>query len=84
MQEFTLQELFELTRDRAGEPEDRELDADVVDVVFERLGYDSVALLEVLSEIRHRFGIELADETMHRRRTPREVLDAVNVVIRNR
>ncbi|MCX4816355.1 acyl carrier protein [Streptomyces graminifolii] len=84
MREITVEELFELTRERAGEPEERELNADVLDVVFEHLGYDSVALLEVLSEIRHRYGIELADEAMSRGRTPREVLEAVNGVIRDR
>ncbi|GIM92596.1 acyl carrier protein [Paractinoplanes toevensis] len=84
MGEFKLDELLDLTRNHAGEPDDVDLDERIVDVMFEHLGYDSVALLEVLSQIRSSYGIDLSDDVMNRNRTPREVLDAVNAVIQRR
>jgi act minimal PKS acyl carrier protein len=81
---FKLDDLLELTRNHAGEPDEFELDEQIVDVMFEQLGYDSVALLEVLNQIRSQYGIDLSDETMNRTKTPREVLDAVNAVIEQR
>ncbi|MET9341818.1 acyl carrier protein [Nonomuraea sp. NPDC003804] len=83
MEELTLEKLIELTRTYAGEAEEAALGDDIIDVLFEQLGYDSVALLEVLSQIKHRYGLDLSDETVGRQRTPRDVLATVNEAIRN-
>jgi minimal PKS acyl carrier protein len=82
VEEMTLQRLIDLTRTHAGEHEEGALDGDVIDVLFGNLGYDSVALLEVMSQIRHQYGIDLADDTVGTARTPRQVLEKVNQVIR--
>ncbi|CDR06327.1 methyltransferase [Streptomyces iranensis] len=57
------------------------MDGDVIDVLFGNLGYDSVALLEVLSQIRNQYGIDLADEVVGTSKSPRDVLNAVNAAI---
>ncbi|MGW4826636.1 acyl carrier protein [Amycolatopsis japonica] len=84
MRELTLTELIDVTKTYAGEVEEGALDEDIIDVLFENLGYDSVALLEVISQIKHQFGIDLSEESVGRLKTPRQVLDAVNAVIRSR
>ncbi|MGW3186087.1 acyl carrier protein [Kitasatospora sp. NPDC001119] len=83
MTELTLDDLIHLTRTYAGETEEGALDDDVVDVLFGNLGYDSIALLEVVAQIKHQYGIDLADDTIGTARTPREVLARVNSVIQS-
>jgi act minimal PKS acyl carrier protein len=83
VREFTLEDLVDLTRTHAGEAEEGVLDGDIVDVLFTHLGYDSVALMEVLSQIKHQFGIDLADDAVEGMRTPRAVIEKVNEVIRS-
>lgn len=81
MSQMTLEELIDITRAQAGEAEQGMLDGDVIDVLFEYLGYDSVALLEVVSEIKHRFGVDLSDEAVGSARTPRKLLALINQAI---
>nr|ABX71141.1 Lcz24 [Streptomyces sanglieri] len=81
MQKFTLDDLVDLTRTYAGESEEGALDGDIVDVLFTHLGYDSVALMEVLSQIKHQYGIDLSDDSVDALRTPRAVIEKVNAVI---
>ncbi|WP_340377086.1 methyltransferase [Streptomyces sp. SS7] len=84
MQEFTLEELVELIEAHAGEPDEGELDVSVVDVLFQELGYDSVQLLEVVSQIKARYGLDLAEGILAEMRTPRQVLDTINELLRSR
>ncbi|MGN5376903.1 acyl carrier protein [Streptomyces lasalocidi] len=51
-------------------------------MLFGNLGYDSVALLEVVSQLKNQYGIDLSDDSMGTFRTPREVLEVVNATIR--
>ncbi|MDP4503525.1 MULTISPECIES: acyl carrier protein [unclassified Nonomuraea] len=81
MREFTLAEFIELMETHAGEPDEGRLDDTVIDVLFEQLGYDSVALLEVLSQIKHQYGIDLAEEILGDVKTPRQALDKINELI---
>ncbi|MGP4046381.1 methyltransferase [Streptomyces sp. 2A115] len=82
--EFTLEELIELIETHAGEPDEGELDVTVVDVLFQELGYDSIRLLEVISQIKQRYGLDLAEEILAEMRTPRQILDAINGLLRSR
>jgi len=84
MQEFSLEELIELIETHAGEPDEGELDVSVVDVLFQELGYDSVQLLEVISHIKARYGLDLAEGTLAELRTPRQILDTINDLLRTR
>ncbi|MDX3117017.1 acyl carrier protein [Streptomyces scabiei] len=83
VREFTLDDLVGLTRTHAGEAEEGVLDGDIVDVLFTHLGYDSVALMEVLSHVKHEYGIDLAEDAVDALRTPRAVIEKVNEVIRS-
>lgn len=76
--ELTLHDLRRILRAAAGADEGVDLDADILDVPFEDLGYDSLALLETGSRIEREFGIELADTTMADAATPRALLTSVN------
>ncbi len=84
MRELTLADLVRVTRSRAGEAEEGVLNGDILDVLFEQLGYDSVALIEVLSEINHEYETDLSEQTVASLKTPRAVLDTVNRIIRER
>ncbi|MER7770495.1 acyl carrier protein [Kitasatospora sp. NPDC096140] len=72
---------MDLTRTHAGESEEGALDGDIVDVLFTHLGYDSVALMEVLGQIKYQYGIDLAEDAVTALRTPRAVIEMVNAVI---
>jgi act minimal PKS acyl carrier protein len=82
MGEFTLQDLVVTLRQCAGEEEDVDLDGDILDVTFDELGYDSLALLNTIGRISRERGIELPDDLTAEAGTPRELLDTVNHSIR--
>lgn len=75
--EFSIEDLKSVLRAAAGEAE-VSLDGDIVDVPFDDLGYDSLALLETGGRIQRERGITLDDETITGAGTPRELLAAVN------
>jgi act minimal PKS acyl carrier protein len=75
--EFTIDDLRRVLRAAAGEGEGG-LDADILDLPFDDLGYDSVMMLETSSRIQRERGIELPDETVTDADTPRALLDVVN------
>jgi len=79
--EFTLEDLRSVLRAAAGEEDGIDLDADILDVPFEDLGYDSLALLETGSRIERERGIELPDSTVTDAQTPRALLAAVNALL---
>lgn len=83
MPEKTVVELGDLLRilaEGAGVPEGVELNAEVLDVAFEDLGYDSIAMLETATRISREFGICLDDEDVATAPTPRRLLEVVNIV----
>ena len=75
--EFTLDDLRRMLRATAGE-EDASLDSDILDVGFDELGYDSLAMLETSRCIELECGIALADSTVTSAETPRALLAIVN------
>ncbi|MER6331222.1 acyl carrier protein [Streptomyces sp. NPDC014983] len=76
MREVTIDDLRQLLRTAAGESE-ADLDGDILDMEFENLGYDSLALLETASLIERHHGVKVADDIAGAR-TPREFLGRVN------
>ena len=76
--EFTITDLVALLRACGGEDEDVDLYGDILDVEFEELGYDSLALLETAGRIQREYDITLDDATVGESRTPRALLAAVN------
>ncbi len=76
---MTLDDLTRMLRESAGEEEGVDLNGDVMDVPFMELGYDSLALLQVIGEIQRTYGIEVPDDAVADAETPRALLDLVNV-----
>jgi act minimal PKS acyl carrier protein len=75
---FTIDDLKQVLRAAAGEGEGVDLDTDILDLPFDELGYDSLALLETSGRIGREHGIELPDSTVTEARTPRALLAAIN------
>jgi act minimal PKS acyl carrier protein len=78
MSEFTLEYLVKTLRESAGEDEEVNLDGDILDVTFDDLGYDSLALFNTVSRIEREFGISLPDNVVEQAETPRAMLGEIN------
>ncbi|MFF9149784.1 acyl carrier protein [Streptomyces sp. NPDC055051] len=74
----TLADLTRMLRESAGEEEGVDLDGDVIDTPFMELGYDSLALLQVIGQIQRDYGIEIPDDAVVDAETPRALLALVN------
>jgi act minimal PKS acyl carrier protein len=78
-QQFTLDDLKRMLRAAAGEEDDSDnLGSDILDMGFEELGYDSLAMLETSRCIELECGITLDDDTVTTAATPRAMLELVN------
>ncbi|GAA3501010.1 acyl carrier protein [Streptomyces griseoincarnatus] len=52
---------------------------DILDREFEVLGYDSLVLLETSAQLKHRYDIDIPEDVIRDLKTPRAVLEYVNV-----
>jgi act minimal PKS acyl carrier protein len=84
MDRFTLDDLRQIMLEWAGQAEDVDLDGDILDVTFENLGYDSLAMLETTSRIEKAAGIKIPDYTVNELSTPRTLLHFVNDSVSHR
>ncbi|MFE0733500.1 acyl carrier protein [Streptomyces sp. NPDC058855] len=78
MARFTLDALRAVLVACAGEDDGVDLTGDILDVTFEDLGYDSLALMESASRIERDLGVVLDDADVSEALTPRLLLDLVN------
>jgi act minimal PKS acyl carrier protein len=78
MKEFTKIDLTRTMRAAAGEDESVDLDGDILDISFEELGYDSLAVLETVTAVEREFALALKEEDMSTIETPRKFLAFVN------
>jgi minimal PKS acyl carrier protein len=78
LEEFTVADLRRILRAAAGTGEEIGSDADILDVPFEDLGLDSLALLETGARIQREFGVTLADSALVEAATPRSLTETVN------
>ncbi|GAA4849872.1 acyl carrier protein [Kitasatospora terrestris] len=74
-----LADLTRLLQESAGADESIDLSGDVLDSSFFDLGYDSLALLQVVGVIQREYGVTLPDDAVAAE-TPREFLALVNGV----
>ncbi|MGW7537844.1 acyl carrier protein [Amycolatopsis sp. NPDC054798] len=81
MTEFRIEELTRLLRECAGEDEAIGLDGDIMDTLFDDLGYDSLALFNTVSRIERDFRISLPDDTVAEAKTPRALLQEINACL---
>ncbi|GAB2937482.1 MULTISPECIES: acyl carrier protein [Streptomyces] len=81
MPALTITELTDLLRECAGEAEAVNLDGDVLDVPFEVLGYDSLAVLQTTGRIERDYDVTLDEDAVTDAETPRQYLELVNEAI---
>jgi act minimal PKS acyl carrier protein len=84
MAQFTLDDLKQTLRVAAGEDESVDLDGGILDVEFGELGYDSLAILETASHIERSLGVKLPEDEVGKQQTPREFVDFVNSILREK
>ncbi|MDT3397084.1 acyl carrier protein [Streptomyces sp. B1866] len=75
---FTLDDLKRILLEGAGAAETVDLDGEILDLGFDELGYESLALLETGGRIEREYGITLDDQELTDGATPRRLIDAVN------
>ncbi|MFF5639799.1 phosphopantetheine-binding protein [Streptomyces sp. NPDC012825] len=80
---FELGDLKRILKEGVGADESVDLEGDILDVDFEALGYESLAMLETGTRIEREFGVVLTDETLTETTTPRRLIEAVNVQLRS-
>jgi minimal PKS acyl carrier protein len=78
LQGFSLDDLRAIMRSAAGEGDDYDLDGDIAETPFADLGYDSLALLEVSSQIRQAHAVSVPDGALHGESTPGGTVRLVN------
>jgi act minimal PKS acyl carrier protein len=76
--EFTVADLRRILGAAAGTGEEIGSDADILDVTFEDLGLDSLALMETGARIQREFSVTLADSALVEAATPRTLVETVN------
>ncbi|MBV9312260.1 MAG: acyl carrier protein [Pseudonocardia sp.] len=81
MTEFTIDRLRTTMRSCVGVEDDVDLDGPIEDTPFDELGYDSLALLEVLNQLHREFGIDVPDDAITDLPTPASVVGYVNQMI---
>jgi act minimal PKS acyl carrier protein len=75
---FALDDLRRILRESAGTSDGVDLDGEILDVAFEELGYDSLALMETATRITREFGVPIGDDAVTTASTPRHLLGLVN------
>jgi len=78
LKHLTLVEFVAVVRACAGDSDEYDLDGDILDVTFEELGYDSLALLEVSARLKQEHGVVLTDDEILGLSSPRAALELVN------
>ncbi|HET8661620.1 MAG TPA: acyl carrier protein [Micromonosporaceae bacterium] len=78
--QFTMDDLVEIMQTSIGLDDGVDLGGEHADEQFTEIGYDSLALLELAAQIKHRFGVHISDEAaLDEMRTPREAVNYVNL-----
>lgn len=78
MNPLTIDDLRVLMRSCAGVDESIDPEADIDDVNFIDLGYDSLAILEMANQVQRRYGLLIPDDAVHEMLTPRQALVYLN------
>lgn len=78
MGDFSLQELKEIMRTAAGVADDVDLDSDIADIEFNALGYDSLAVLELVSQVERRYRVSIPEDAIPEMPTPGRAVQFIN------
>jgi len=80
MRDFTHEDLRRVVCEAAGD-DGGALGPDALDVPFNDLGYDSLAMFETLSRVSREWGVPLADDLVRPTLTPGELLATVHAAL---
>ncbi|MGY1434615.1 acyl carrier protein [Streptomyces reniochalinae] len=61
-----------------GELDGRELTESDLSTSFTEIGYDSLAVLEIASQLQREYGLQIPDEAIEEMDSPQAVIDYVN------
>jgi act minimal PKS acyl carrier protein len=75
---FCLDDLKKIMCGCAGIDESVDLDRDFGEVPFENLGYDSLAVLEIIAKLQNELDVAIPDSATANLQTPRSVVAYVN------
>lgn len=78
MSAFALDDLMRLLASDPAHEEADDLTEAALDEDFTELGYDSLALLELLSKVQREYGLKLPDDAVEQMSTPRSAIDLIN------
>lgn len=78
MAELNLDVLRDIMNTCSGAEDAGDISGEIGDVEFRELGYDSLAVLEIVSQVQRRFGVAVPDEAVERIQTPGQLLSFVN------
>ena len=78
MRQFSCHDLTGIMRRCAGLEEAVSLDGPVLDLSYEEMGYDSLAVLEIQAQIERQFGVPLGDDALEFMPTPGTTISYVN------
>jgi act minimal PKS acyl carrier protein len=78
MARFTVDDIRRILRECAGEPDSISLEDDISAVRFEEMGYDSLAVLEMVARIQQEFLVNIPDEAVAELPTPDAVVGYVS------
>jgi minimal PKS acyl carrier protein len=81
MRSFTVDDLKRIMLGCAGMDDAVEFDGTTSDVSYAELGYDSLAILEIQSNIQQQFGVPLGDDVLGYMRTPADTVSYVNKLL---
>lgn len=70
MHTFTEDDLRRVMRVAVGVDDSVDLDGDITDTEFTDLGYDSLAMMEIMSRVEKEYGISVPDEAIAELPTP--------------
>lgn len=77
---FGIEELRVIMRGAAGSEDGVDLDGEIAGVPFVELGYDSLAVLEMMSEVQRRYGVTVDEDVVFELQTPQDAIDHVNTL----
>lgn len=75
---FSSDDLTGIMRECAGLDYAQDLDRSALDISYEEMGFDSLAVLEIQAEIERQLGIRLGEDAVEIRSTPAATITHVN------
>lgn len=72
------EDLRQILQQSAGVSDGIDIDGDIFDTDFQDLGYDSIAIMEVVARITSEYGLAVDDGAAMAAKTPRGLLELVN------